>query len=177
MSIYDKPVSRIGTLDLQELLIEKAVENIRLEFKRDVPAKDETLKKLSSLANTYGGYLIIGAAADSSSGRLSSLPGVEEVQGFKQRIVQWCYDSIAPPIQPFVSDPIVAPNYPLKFCSVIFVEESGNAPHFINSRRGIYIRTDEFSQRFEPQLATFEEIQHLSNRRQRAVEHRDELFN
>lgn len=176
MSVHDKPVSQIRPSDLQELLDEEAVENIRLEFKREVPNKDEALKKLSSFANTYGGYLIVGAAADSSSGRLLSLPGIEQVKGFKQQIVQWCYDSISPPIQPFVSDPIEAPSDSSKYCYVVFLEESEETPHFINSRRGAYIRTDEFSQRFEPRLATFEEIRHLANRRQRAVERRSELF-
>ncbi len=176
MSIYDKPVSQIHSPDLQELLDEEAVENIRLEFKREVPAKDEALKKLSSFANTYGGYLIVGAAADSASGRLLSLPGVDKAKGFKQQIVQWCYDSISPPIQPYVSGPIKAPGNSTKDCYVVFVEESDEAPHFINSRKGCYIRTDEFSQRFEPRLVTFEEIQHLANRRQGALERRKELF-
>lgn len=156
MSIYDKPVSQIHSPDLQELLDEEAVENIRLEFKREVPAKDEALKKLSSFANTYGGYLIVGAAADSASGRLLSLPGVDKAKGFKQQIVQWCYDSISPPIQPYVSGPIKAPGDSTKDCYVVFVEESDEAPHFINSRKGCYFRTDEFSQRFEPWLVTFE---------------------
>lgn len=42
----------------------KAVENVRLEFKRDVPGRDETLKKLSSFAKTFGGQVILGAKAD-----------------------------------------------------------------------------------------------------------------
>ena len=58
----------ITTEDLQELVVERAVENVRLEFKREIPGKDETLKKLSSLANTFGGDLVIGAAAPSSPG-------------------------------------------------------------------------------------------------------------
>ena len=37
MSIYDRPTNQVGTADLQELLDEAASENVRLEFKRDVP--------------------------------------------------------------------------------------------------------------------------------------------
>lgn len=47
MSIYTTPLSRIGAADLQELMAEGAVENVRLEFESEVPNKDETLKKLS----------------------------------------------------------------------------------------------------------------------------------
>ena len=48
MSIYTKPVSQLETIDLQELVNERAVENSRLEFKFLVPNKEETLKRLSS---------------------------------------------------------------------------------------------------------------------------------
>jgi predicted HTH transcriptional regulator len=61
MSIYVTPLSQLAAANLQELLDGAAVENIRLEFKLLVPNKDETLKKLSSFANTYGGFVVIGA--------------------------------------------------------------------------------------------------------------------
>jgi hypothetical protein len=44
MSIFAKPVAEVSASDLQELLTENAVENIRLEYKREVPTKDETLR-------------------------------------------------------------------------------------------------------------------------------------
>ena len=56
MSIFVKPLSKLDTADLQELLTDKSVENTRLEFKLLIPTKDETLKKLSSFANTFGGF-------------------------------------------------------------------------------------------------------------------------
>ena len=37
MSIFGKPVSLINSTDLQDLLQERAVENVRLEFKSEVP--------------------------------------------------------------------------------------------------------------------------------------------
>lgn len=81
MSIYATPISQLKTSDLAELLQEQAVENTRLEFKREVPEKDETLKKLSSFANTFGGFVVIGAMAQSKDGRIESLPGVDQVPG------------------------------------------------------------------------------------------------
>ena len=177
MSIYDKGISHLTTEDLRILEAESAVENVRLEFKRDDPGKDEWLKKLTSFANTYGGYVVIGAEADSGSGRLSGLPGVAPISGFKQRIVQWCWDGVSPPIDPFVSDPISTPADHSKVCYVVQVDESLDGPHFINSRKGIYVRTDEFSQRFEPQLATLDELQHLLNRRSFVLDRRRALLN
>src|SRR5437879_4553803 len=65
MPFFSRSIADLETADLAELLAEGAVENVRLEFKRDVPGPDETLKKLSGFANTFGGYLIVGAEASS----------------------------------------------------------------------------------------------------------------
>jgi hypothetical protein len=176
MTIYNKPVSALSSADLSDLLTEGAVENLQLEFKREAPGRDETLKKLSSFANTYGGYLIVGADASSSDGRLQGLPGVEIEPSYKQKLVQWCYDGASPPIIPFVSDSIPSPESNSKVCYVVYVPASSEAPHFLNGRKGAFVRTDEFSQRFEPRLATYAEIAHLANRRQAAVEKRNQLF-
>jgi hypothetical protein len=164
--LYSKPISKITSEDLGELLIEAAIENVRLEFKRELPDKDELIKKLSSFANTYGGWLVIGAEANSKDGKIKGLPGVEKVDGYKQKITQWCFNNISPPIDITISDPSPSPQDPSRFCYVLYVSESELSPHFLNGRKGIYIRTDEFSQLFEPRLATLDEILHLTKRRQ-----------
>jgi hypothetical protein len=175
MSIFAKPVSQLATSDVQELLEEQAVENARLEFKSKVPDKEETLKKLSSFANSFGGFMVIGARADSADGRIESLPGVDEQPGYKQKVVQWCFDAVSPPLLVEVSDAIPSPAGGGKFCYVIHTAESEVAPHFLNGRKGVWVRTDEFSQRFEPQLATENELRLLLNRRQAIQERRAEI--
>jgi len=65
MAIYTQSVTDISSADLQELPAEKAIENVQLEFKLEIPDKDATLKKLSSSANTFGGDVVIGAKANS----------------------------------------------------------------------------------------------------------------
>src|SRR5690348_13870422 len=105
MSVFSTPVAHITTDDLRELLTERAAENVRLEFKRDIPDKDEMLKKLSSFANTYGGLLVIGASAQSKDGRITDLTGVDAHPNLKQTIVQWCVAGTNPPLTPEVSDP------------------------------------------------------------------------
>src|ERR1035438_2226270 len=107
LSIYSTPISSFTTADVQELLDDQAVENARLEFKREVPGKDETLKKLSSFANTFGGVLVIGAEAG-SDGRIVGLPGVAPKPGYKQTVIQWCTTGSSPPLTVEVSDPIPA---------------------------------------------------------------------
>ena len=75
-----------------------------------------------------------------------------------------------------VSDPISIPNNPKRVCYIIYIEESEQAPHFLNGRKGIWIRTDEYSQRFEHRLATYDELQHLSAKRARVVKRRCDLI-
>jgi hypothetical protein len=176
MSIFTKPLSQLNTSDLVELLTDKSVENARLEFKSQVPDKDETLKKLSSFANTFGGLMIVGAKANSSDGRIESLPGVDVQAGYKQTIVQWCFQGASPPLTVEVSDAIPVPNGGGKVCYVISTGESDIAPHFINGRRGVWIRTDEFSSRFDARLANENELRLLFDRRKQILERRTYLL-
>jgi predicted HTH transcriptional regulator len=150
MSIFAKPMSEVGTVDLQELVAESAVENVRLEFKLLAPNKEDTLKKLSSFANTFGGFMVIGAKANSADSRIEDMPGVDEQPGYKQRIVQWCFDGTSPPLIVEVSDAIPAPSGNGKVCYVIYTAESEVAPHFVNGRKGVWVRADDLSQRYEP---------------------------
>jgi hypothetical protein len=176
MSIYTKPLSQLSTGDLQELLTDKAVENVRLEFKSEVPKKDDTLKKLSSFANTFGGFMVIGAKAKSEDGRIEDLPGVDEESGYKQKVVDWCFNRASPPLIVQVSDPISVPSANGKVCYVIHTAESEVAPHFLNGRKGVWVRTDEFSSRFEAQLANDNELRHLLDRRKLIRERRYSLL-
>jgi hypothetical protein len=176
MSIFSKPVTSIVSTDLQELLTENAVENLRLEFKREIPTKDETLKKLSAFANTMGGLIVIGADAGSSDGRMVALPGVEPKSGYKQTVVQWCFDGASPPLDVDVSDEIALPATAGRVCYVLGVRESELAPHFLNGRKGVYVRTNEFSSRFDAQLANENELRHLAQRRQIVLERRRALI-
>jgi predicted HTH transcriptional regulator len=77
MSIFTKTISQLVTSDLQELLDDRAAENVRLEFKRLIRDKDRTLKQLSSLANRHGGFIVIGARASGDNGRIEDFPGVD----------------------------------------------------------------------------------------------------
>ena len=161
VSIYTKPIARLEPSDVEELLSDRAAENVRLEFKSKAPEKDELLKKLSSFANTYGGFLVIGVKASSADGRIEEISGIDEQPGYKQKLVQWCFDAVNPPLTVEVSDPIPIASTTKQFCYVIYTAESDLTPHFLNGRKGAWVRTDEFSQRYEPRLATENEIRHL----------------
>jgi hypothetical protein len=119
-------------------------------------------------ANTYGGFLIVGAKANSSDGRLRELPGVARENSYKQKIVSWCTDGASPPLTVEVSDAIPRATNREAVCYVIYVPESDSAPHFLNGRKGAWVRVDEFSKRVEDKLAEEDEIRQLLDRRRRS---------
>lgn len=174
--MFGKPVSKLSTKDLTDLLADRAIENVRLEFKRAAPSKDELLKKLTSMANTFGGCLIVGAEANSSDSRLSALPGIDVIPGFRQQTFQRCYDGVYPPLDVEVSEPIDCEAGKKRVCYIVHVPESDQAPHFMNGRKGVWIRTDEHSQRFEPRLATLPELTQLLSRREPILQRRQALI-
>lgn len=169
MPFYTTPISKFIEADLQELVTDNAVENLRLEFKSEVPKEDQTLKKLSSFANTYGGIMVVGA--EERDGKITKLSGVPLEPGYKQTLANWCFIKFNPPLTAEFSEPIKLANS--QYCYIISVPESDVAPHFINGRKGVWIRTDEFTNRFRAELANENELRALFDRRRAVRERRD----
>jgi len=120
--------------------------------------------------------MVVGAKANSKDGRIEGLPGVDPESGYKQKVVQWSFGAVSPPLVVEVSDPIPAPSGNGKVCYVVYTAESDVAPHFLNGRKGVYVRTDEFSARFEARLANDSELRHLLDRRKLILERRTALL-
>jgi hypothetical protein len=160
--------------EVDSLYRDRVQENIRLEYKRELPQetadfKQVLAKELSSLANTYGGYVIIGIATD-QQGVPIAMDGVPPINNFAQRVASVGYEQSFPPLIPTVSKPIGLQNGNVVY--VIHQDLSLEAPHFLTRRRGAYVRTSEFSQTFEARLASWEELQFLANRRAQATDQR-----
>lgn len=59
-NLFAKPVEEITQDELQLLLEKEVAEGYFIEYKRDIPAAKVIAKGVSSLANTYGGWFILG---------------------------------------------------------------------------------------------------------------------
>lgn len=176
MSFFTKPVASLAFEDLEALHRDGATENLRLEFKQSAPDRDELLKKVTGFANSYGGRMIIGATEDKTTFSLAALPGVAAISGYDQKVAAWCAEGAFPPTPCSVSPPIRHRDAPQRVFYVLEIPESMEAPHFLNGRRGVYVRVADIGKRVESQLADFEEIMGLANRRQRAVDQRRALL-
>lgn len=175
---FSTSVSEMSLQEVDSLYRDRVQENIRLEYKRELPQetadfKQFLAKELSSLANSYGGYVIIGIAMD-QQGVPIAMDGVPPINNFAQRVASVGYEQSYPPLMPTVSKPIALKNGNLVY--VIYQDLSLEAPHFLTRRRGAYVRTSEFSQTFEARLASWEELQFLANRRTKAIDQRLFLY-
>jgi len=176
---FSTSVREMSLDEVDSLYRDRVQENIRLEYKRELPQetgdfKQVLAKELSSLANTYGGYVVIGIATD-QQGIPIAMDGVPPINNFAQRVASVGYEQSYPPLIPTVSKPIALEKGNVVY--VIHQDLSLEAPHFLTRRRGAYVRTSEFSQTFEAQLASWEELQFLANRRTLATDRRVFLYN
>ncbi len=171
---FGKPVSQLNLRDIQELQEEDVREGLTLEYKSENPGKEGVLKELCAFANTFGGHLILGVKEfDQERGRIAAIPGLDRIPNFEQKLRQWAVQWLYPPLTDIqVSDaiPVADPN---KVCYVVHIPASLSAPHFLEKRKGCYIRIESHSMTFEPTLATLDEILRLTDRRRALIEARE----
>jgi len=181
--VFGKPISDLKFEDIQELQKNDVRESVVLEYKSlfetHRQGTDETLKGVSALANTFGGHILYGIKdrGGQHSGQVESIPGLDPIPNFKQTLLEWAVRWLYPPVTDIqVSDPIPVAGG-AKVCYVVHVPASMSAPHFVETRKGCYIRVrvDEHSMTFEPKLATLDEILRLTDRRKAMIRRREEL--
>jgi hypothetical protein len=152
---------------------EKVPEGETIEYKREFPVKPKLEKIISSMANTYGGIILVGVQADKKLNIPKSIPGIEFEDGLEEKVTGICIRSIYPPVFPDVKPcQFKDKNDNEKAVVFIRVYESDRTPHAINNNTDVYIRIKSQTERFERE-ATQDERDWLRDRRARAVELRD----
>lgn len=174
--VFGKLVSQLAFDDLERLKQEDIRESVVLEYKSQDPGRDSVLKELSAFANTFGGHLIFGVKEkESQRGQIESIPGIYPIRNFDQTLRQWAIEFLYPPLTDFyVSDPVPT-GQDNRVCYVVHVPASSSAPHFVETRRGCYLRVSEHSMAFEPKLATLDEILRLTDRRRAILQERTRI--
>jgi hypothetical protein len=127
----------IGVADLQELLENQIPEGPRLDYKQAIygdndAEKHETVKDISSFANTHGGHLIIGIAE--AGGIPASIDGVlcADPDAYILKIEQRISSGIQPRIQGIRIKSIVLANG--NYCFIIRVPKSWRPPHRVTAQ-------------------------------------------
>lgn len=100
--MFTKNFSEIDVGDFKNLIDQKTTENQQLEFKRESWGRDdegtrELLRDVSSMANAYGGYFIIGMEED-QNGIATTLKEVIDAETERDRILGCCLSNLQPRI-------------------------------------------------------------------------------
>lgn len=125
-------LDKITVADIQYLLDQRVAESKTLEYKRELPGgKDQDcihfLKAISAMANTDGGDLIYGIAADNGVPiDMRGIPSIDEDK-IKLRLSQLCQSGLAPRVTKLEMKyvPITEENSVL----IVRLGKSLNSPH------------------------------------------------
>jgi schlafen family protein len=161
MSVFDKQLEQLDEDDLYQLQKEGVEEGVLLDYKADWIENKKLAKAVASFANTHGGHLVIGVAADKDRNVPVDFPGLELVDGIKEKVGAVCRSRISPaPV--FRMKLIPLSDKPGRTVLVIEVPESPQPPHYVNGT--IYVRNGESSRPLEP-LRNFFLIEKLYEKR------------
>ncbi|CCO08484.1 helix-turn-helix domain-containing protein [Desulforamulus hydrothermalis] len=138
---FGKPLEQLEEADLDKLIEEDIPEGLYVEYKEDFPR--HLAKIVASFANTFGGWLIIGADARNPRNVPTSFPGIEIFNDPKDRFRNICQGNITP-VPLFASKLILKKEDNKRGILVIKIPESTYPPHITNDGR-IYRRNMEGS--------------------------------
>ncbi len=142
VSFFEKPLEELNESDLLALMAEGVEEGILLDYKADWIDNKKLAKTVASFANTHGGHLVIGVAADKEKNAPQSLPGIALEDGIKEKVGAICRSRISPaPV--FRMKLIELSQHPGRCVLVVEIPESPQPPHYVNGV--IYVRNGESS--------------------------------
>lgn len=147
--MFRKPVSQLTEADIQTLIENKEKESSVLEFKRELKGGDgekrEISKDISAIANTEGGYLIVGI--EENDGKADSIVGTAKTIG-RQPVEEWVESFLISNIRPRLTiKPKVVDiaSDPDKILLVIHIPQSSRRPHMVTvDGRNAYYRRHNF---------------------------------
>lgn len=133
MNLQGKLLEKISEADLQALIDNGVRESQTLEYKRGVYGRGdeevrEMLRDISSIANAFGGDLLIGVEED-GDGVPVALPGIENGEAEAARIVGSCLSNIAERIPGLRAWPVSLHNGRHVIC--LRIPRSLRAPHMV----------------------------------------------
>lgn len=172
VSFFEKPLEELDERDLHTLMAEGVEEGILLDYKADWIDNKKLAKAVASFANTHGGHLIIGMAADKERNAPQSLPGIAFEDGIKEKVGAICRSRISPaPV--FRMNLVELSDSPGRCVLIIEVPESPQPPHYVNGV--IYVRNGESSGPLET-LRNFFLIEKLYEKRASQEERLERLI-
>jgi len=127
ININKKEWNEVSFYDVEQFITKEENERFFFEYKSDSVKNDKVAKEISSFANTFGGYLIIGVDDDGTVGKCT--------EWNEERVHSVVHDNLSP-------TPIIdIKNLSSGDKSFIIVRvEEGDRPPYITSKGYIYIK-------------------------------------
>ncbi len=173
--IFSKPITDLDIDDIKAFCLECIKEGFTIDYKQDF-SKD-LAKTISAFANTWGGVILIGVEEERITGKpiidanTGSPKGIPLKKGLYDRVVSIILGNIHPPLFPEIG--VIPFENNTKAVIVVRIPESDKAPHTIDHRRSVYVKTDSISEPVE--RAEIEQIEWLQDRRKKSEELRQSL--
>jgi hypothetical protein len=145
--MFAKPTGELTFDDVQALVDNQEPEGVTLEYKREMdrsPAgKKELAKDVSAMANSQGGYLIIGLAEDDDRPKLPER--FVDRMLVQQKVEEWVEQVLNSNIQQRANvriKPIPVPGKPDECVVVVHVPQSPRVPHMVTTdgEKRYYVR-------------------------------------
>ena len=172
MTLWREPLADVTFDDIQAFCEQQTAEGLQLDYKEQIP--NDLAKTVAAFANTRGGLLLLGIAADKTTNKPKvPIQGMDGAVGLSERITQICRDGIHPGIIPEISSPITVPDSENKVVLALRVDESSESPHSISNGTQVYVRTGDTSKPLS--LANVTTIVSLLERKGPAVDKRERL--
>jgi hypothetical protein len=175
--LFNIPIDNITIEDIEQFLKPGARERTLFELKRQFPSKLE--KVIASMANTFGGMILIGVEETATGEGIVPVKGVPLEAGLRERVIQISLDGIYPPLVPevrvveFKSDPGI--EKPDRAVVVIRVLESEEGGHAVDHRTTVYVRADNVSDWMKK--ATVQEVEWFHQKRQKSLTEKTRIIN
>jgi hypothetical protein len=166
--LFNLPIDDIKIHHIEQFLQSGVKEGTLLDFKEQFPNRLE--KTISSMANTFGGMVLIGVEETTTGGGIVPIKGLPLGTGLRERVIQIGINAIYPPLIPevgvveFKSNPALST--PDKAVVVIRVHESDQG-YAVDDRSTIYIRAENVSGWMRK--ATIDEAEWFSQKREKSV--------
>lgn len=133
--MFNKSISKINIEDIQILVDNKQKESLILEYKQELAGNDKEKKEISkdvaAIANTSGGYLIIGI--EEQDGKAISISGTQRKIG-RQPVEEWIESVLISNVRPklTITPKIISIEADHdKVVVVIHIPQSTRRPHMI----------------------------------------------
>jgi len=132
--VFDKLLDRV-TFDDVVAFCERFPEGVRVEYKREPVQID---KIVASLANTVGGFFVIGVRTDDKNMPVLPIEGMPARKGIEEQIVQIAHTAIYPALTPAVKI-LYVPGKDGRVVVVVNLAESTDVPHAVDATK-VYVR-------------------------------------